>query len=210
MDFPPLSQSSEFLSLDPISELDVCKDIKRLKPSKFVELDDIPGFVIKSCSPIFIPILRHIFNLSVTHNFLTVWKEAAIVFKRGNHTSASNYGPISILYNFSKLLKFIIHDHVSHYVKLNPNQHGFTKFKSTVTNLVPFHDFMPPVVRSQRQADAVYFDHSNASDLAPHNLLLHKLSSFGFSDGYVSWFRSYLTNRQSRVRISGTLPLPFK
>jgi hypothetical protein len=39
---------------------------------------------------------------------------------------------------------------------------------------------------------------------------LHKLSSFGFSDGYVSWFRSYLTDRQSRVRISGTLSLPFK
>jgi hypothetical protein len=37
-------------------------------------------------------------------------------------------------------------------------------------------------------------------------MLLHKLSSFGFSDAYVSWFRSYLTNRQSGVRVSGTLP----
>jgi hypothetical protein len=69
---------------------------------------------------------------------------------------------------------------------------------------------MTPVVHSQRQADAVYFDLSNAFDLVSHNLLLHKLSSYGFSDGYVSWFRSYLTNRLSRVRISGTLSLPFK
>jgi hypothetical protein len=51
---------------------------------------------------------------------------------------------------------------------------------------------------------------SNAFDLVPHNLLLHKLSSYGFSDGYVSWFRSYLTDRQSRVRISDTLSLPFQ
>jgi hypothetical protein len=69
---------------------------------------------------------------------------------------------------------------------------------------------MTTVDRSQRQADAVYFDLSNAFDLVPHNLLLHKLSSYGLSDGYVSWFRSYLTNRDSRVRISGTLSLPFK
>jgi hypothetical protein len=213
MDYPPLSQSSEFLSLAHISDLDVCEAIKRLKPSKSVGLNDIAGFVIKGCSAVFIPILRHIFNLSLTQqHFPTVWKEAAIVpvFKRGNHAPASNYRPISILNNFSKLLEFIIHDHVLHYVKLNPNQHDFTKSKSTVTNLVTFLDFMTLVFRSQRQADAVYFNLSNAFVLVPHNLVLHKLSSFGFSDSYVSWFRSYLTNRQSRVRISVTLSLPFK
>jgi hypothetical protein len=59
MDFPPLSQSSEFLSFAPVSDLDVCKAIKRLKP-KSVGLDDIPGVVIKGCSHIFILILRHI------------------------------------------------------------------------------------------------------------------------------------------------------
>jgi hypothetical protein len=99
MDFPPLSQSSELLSLASISDLDVCKAIKRLEPSKSVGLDDIPGFVIKGCSAIFIPILRHIFNLSLTQqHFPTVWKEASIVpvFKRGNHGAPSNYRPIYI------------------------------------------------------------------------------------------------------------------
>jgi hypothetical protein len=56
---------------------------------------------------------------------------------------------------------------------------------------------MTHVVCGQLQADTVCFDLSKASDLVPHNLLLHKLRSFGFSDDYVSWFRSYLTNRQS-------------
>jgi hypothetical protein len=64
MDFPTLSQSSEFLSLAPISNADVCKAIKGLKPSKSVAHDDIPGFIIKGCSGIFIHVLRHIFNLS--------------------------------------------------------------------------------------------------------------------------------------------------
>jgi hypothetical protein len=33
---------------------------------------------------------------------------------------------------------------------------------------------------------------------------------FGFSDVYVSWFRSYLANRRSRVRVSGVLSLPLQ
>jgi hypothetical protein len=106
-----------------------------------------------------------------------------LLFKRGNHAAVSNYRPVYILSNFSKLFEFIIHDHVSHYAKFNPNQHGFssTTSKSTVTNLVMLLDFMTTVVCGQRQADSVYFDLSNAFNLDPHIMLLHKLSSFGFS-----------------------------
>jgi hypothetical protein len=71
-------------------------------------------------------------------------------------------------------------------------------------------DFFIPVVRGQRQADAVYFDLSHAFDLVPHNMLLRKLSSFGFSDAYDSWFHTYSTNRQSQVRISHTFSLHFQ
>jgi hypothetical protein len=49
----------------------------------------------------------------------------------------------------------------------------------------------------------------SAIDLVPHNLLVLKLSSFGFSDGYISWSRSYLTNKQFRVHVSGILSLIF-
>jgi hypothetical protein len=69
MDFSPLSQSSECLSLAPIFDAEVCKSIKRLKPSKSVGLDDTVRFIIKGCSGIFIPVLRHIFNLSLTQQF---------------------------------------------------------------------------------------------------------------------------------------------
>jgi hypothetical protein len=64
------------------------KPVKRLKPSKSVGLDDIPGLIIKGCSAIFIHILRHIFNLSLTQQYFpTAWKEAAVVpvSKRGSH-----------------------------------------------------------------------------------------------------------------------------
>jgi hypothetical protein len=41
-------------------------------------------------------------------------------------------------------------------------------------------------------------------------MLLYEFSSFGFSDACVIWFRCYLTNRRSRVRVCGTLSQPFQ
>jgi hypothetical protein len=114
----------------------------------------------------------------------------------------SLWATISVLSNFFKLFEFVIHDYVLHFVKLSPNQYGLTKFKSTVTNLVTLLDFVTLVLCGQPQAHVVYFDLSNAFDFVPHNMPLHKLSSFGFSDAYLSWFRSYLTNRHSQVRVS--------
>jgi hypothetical protein len=103
-----LSQSSDFLFLAPITDEDVCKAIKKLKPPTPAGLEDIPGFVVKGCS------LRRMFNLSITQQYFPdVWKEVALVpiFKRGNHAAVSNYIPIPILSNFSKLFALIMQEH---------------------------------------------------------------------------------------------------
>jgi hypothetical protein len=66
------------------------------------------------------------------------------------------------------------------------------------------------IIISSASNYAVCLDFSNAFALIPRNMLLHNLSSFGFSDAYVSWCRSYLTNRQPRVLFSGTFSLTFQ
>jgi hypothetical protein len=76
--------------------------------------------------------------------------------------------------------------------------------------LVNYLDYITPLVSSQRQVDAIYFDFSSAFDLVSHALLLSKLSSFGLSSAYVSWFCSYLTDRFSCVKISGNFSAPFR
>jgi hypothetical protein len=42
------------------------KAIKRLGPSKSVGVDDTPSFIINGCTDIFVPVLKHIFNLSLS------------------------------------------------------------------------------------------------------------------------------------------------
>jgi hypothetical protein len=75
---------------------------------------------------------------------------------------------------------------------------------------VTFLYVFTPVVWVQRQVEAIHFYVSNAFDLVQRNMLFYKFGSFGFSDAYVSWFHSYLTNKRSRVHVCGTLSLPFQ
>jgi hypothetical protein len=122
--------------------------------------DEIPNFIIKVCSDIFIPLLHHVFNLSLsTMKFPSLWKQAAVIpiFKR---TLVVNYIPTSISNNFSKFFESIIHHHISFHFKfkLHPNQHGFLKSKYTATNLLTYLNDVTPSLCSQGQFDSVYFD----------------------------------------------------
>jgi hypothetical protein len=183
--------------------------MKRRRPSKSVRPHGIPSFIIKGCFKIFSPLLKYIFNLSLSQDHFPVqWEKAVIVpiLKKGNSSFVRNYRPISLLNNFSEVFEFAIHDHMSHYFKhkLHPSQHGVLKYKYTATNLVTYPYFIFPLVSSQRHVDSIYFDLSSAFDLVPHPILLNKLCAYGLSDGYVNWFCSYLTKRQSSVRILDT------
>jgi hypothetical protein len=85
--------------------------------------------------------LYHIFNLSfLSERYPLLWKQVAVVpiFKKGNRALVTNYRPIWILNNFSKISGSIDYDHISFTLKskLHPSQHGLIKWKSMVTNLV--------------------------------------------------------------------------
>jgi hypothetical protein len=73
--FPTNLSSSELLTLAPVSYSHIIKAINRLKPSTFVGLDNIPGFVIIGYSDVSVPVLEHIFNLSLSQQYFpTLWK----------------------------------------------------------------------------------------------------------------------------------------
>ena len=75
-------------------------------------------------------------------------------------------------------------------------QHGFIKGCSTATQLIEvFHD-INSVLDNSGQVDMVYLDFFKAFDSVSHELLIHKLSYFGFHSDLIRWFRAYLTGRR--------------
>ena len=197
-----------FYLLVSVSDLDIQKGVKRLRRVKSAGLDDISGFIIRSCSTILLPILKYIFNPSVSpKHFPTQWKQSVIVsvYKKDNNASVKNCRSVSLLNNFSKFFEFVLRDCLFYYFKnkLYPFEHGFFQSRSTSTNLASYLDYITRLVCAQHQVDAVYFDLRGTFGHVPHSLLLHKLSAYRLSEGYISWLCSYVTNRYSFVRIYG-------
>ena len=48
-----------------------------------------------------------------------------------------------------------------------------------------------------------FLDFSKAFDKVPHNLLLHKLETFGFNNKLLNWFTDYLSERSQSVIVEG-------
>jgi len=92
--------------------IQVCHESSSSSSTKFLGLDCIPAFTTKCCLDIPIPVLKSIFNFSLSqHIFPSLWKQAAVVpiSKKGKTALINYYRLITIFNTFSKIFEIIIH-----------------------------------------------------------------------------------------------------
>ena len=111
-------------------------------------------------------------------------------FKNGSKNLVNNYRLISLLNSVSKILERLVFDKVYPIVNplISPNQHGFMRKRSVQSQLISNHDIIGNDLDKGVQNDIIFLDFSKAFDKVPHNLLLHKLKTFGFNNKHLSWF----------------------
>ncbi|PKU39004.1 rna-directed dna polymerase from mobile element jockey-like [Limosa lapponica baueri] len=97
----------------------------------------------------------------------------------------------------------VISKHVEDKEVIGSGQHGFTKSKSFLTNLIAFYDVITGWLDEGRAADVIYLDLSKAFDTVSHNILIRKLRKCGLDEGAVRWIESWLCDRTQRVVING-------
>ncbi|GAB0186351.1 mitochondrial enolase superfamily member 1 [Grus japonensis] len=85
-----------------------------------------------------------------------------------------------------QLILGVTSKHVEENKVIGSGQHGFTRGKSCLTNLIAFCDDMTGWVDEGRAVDVAYLDFSKAFDTVSHNILIGKLRKCGLDEWTVS------------------------
>ena len=209
--YPPCTT----LSLSPTTPEWCEKALGSLKSTSASGLDNIPAFPLKTSKYIISRPLSSILNSSISSSsFPSSWKGSSVrpLHKGGSRTCFSNYRPISILPNCSKLLKKHIHEQLTHHLDSNnllySCQSGFRPGHSTQTLLLHCTNAWYTALDRKQYVGVLFLDVSKAFDTVNHPHLLAKLQSLGLDTPTLAWFHSYLSDRCQVTRVEDSHSSP--
>ena len=193
-----------------ISKEKVLKKLQNLNADKSSGPDEVHPFILKNCAKKLVDPLTIIFAKSLTNGILpSIWKHGQItpLFKKGKRNQPVNYRPVALTSVVGKILESLIADDIVDHIATNnlnnKNQHGFTKFKSTVTNLLQALNIWTDALSHGFPVDVIYFDYEKAFDKVPHQRLLHQLRSLGIVSEPLAWISDFLNSRTQAVSVNG-------
>lgn len=210
---PPFHQKpikSEYLSRVVFTDDIVLKKLTELRTDKTPGPDGLHPRILKEVAEQIAHPLAIIFDLSIASSTVpSQWKKANVcpIFKKGSSCDPANYRPVSLTSIVCKLMERIISEVIVDYVTTNElqcsQQHGFTRGKSTVTNLLEATNIWTDAMSHLVPIDIIYLDYAKAFDTVPHERLLKQVETFGITGPLLNWIRSFLTGRMQRVQVNG-------
>lgn len=213
-DGPPIVPEDNDNTADFIvSSTMVYKQLMHLSSHSSPGNDMIHPIVLKTFAAEFSVPLAIIFNLTLQRSQLpSDWLAAIVtpVYKgKGNSCSCCNYRPISLTSHCCKMMERIIKawllQHCRAHNIISSKQHGFLSGRSTLTNLLSCLGEWTAALDDGDYVDVVYLDIAKAFDTVSHKKLLTKLVNAEFPPVLLRWIKSFLANRNQRVKIEDIL-----
>ena len=124
-----------------------------------------------------------------------------MLHKEGNYEDPSNFRPISIVSQFSKIIEKLLKNRLNRFISkhslINTSQYGF---KNTISTEDALLDLTNSIITNKNKITSVIsIDIKKAFDCINHNILLKKQCQYGFRGNMLSLLTSYLSNRKQYV-----------
>ncbi|CAM4712535.1 unnamed protein product [Lepidochelys kempii] len=139
------------------------------------------------------------------------WKKASVVliFKKGKKEDPRNYRPVILTSIPGKIMEQVLKESILKHLEerkvIRNSQHGFTKGKSCLTNLIAFYDEIIGSVDMGKAVDVIYLDFSKAFDTVSHSILSSKLKTYGLDEWTIRWIESWIDHWAQQVVINGSM-----
>lgn len=200
------NQNSMFLS--HVYENEIIDIVSKSKSKMSTDSDDLDMKTLKWVIEGISKPLTYICNLSFkTGIFPTGMKIAKVIplFKHGDKHHFTNYRPISLLPQFSKILEKLFDTRLDSFLQkyniITDNQYGFRKSRSTSLAIIDTVEEITNAIDSKKYVAGLFVDLTKAFDTIDHNTLAIKLERYGIRGIVLNWVKSYLSNRQQFVKI---------
>ena len=207
--FPPIAALSEVRVTEP----EVLKILNGLDINKSSGSDDIPNKLLKICALLIASPLTKLFNKSLQlGRFPLSWKKACVtpIFKqKGSSSDPTNYRPISLLPNLSKVLEKLvfnkIYAHLTNNNLLTEKQSGYRPGHSTQIQLLYLSHQLYSALNEGQNFTAVFLDISKYFDKIWHHGLITKCKiQYNITGPLLEWLESYLKDRTQIVRVGNS------
>ena len=205
-----LETTAERFQLEPLEATDVEEIMKQQQPKLSCGLDTINNKIVKTaCRQLAVP-MTCIVNKSISEGKVpSIYKLARIVplYKKGPTNDCGNYRPVSLLPSLSKILEKAICRQLMLYLHktqlLCEDQFGFRKRNQTSHVLQSLLNTVSRNAKKDEVTIATYIDLSKAFDCLQYDRLFTKMSSLGFTERTLNWFKSYLSGRKQCTDFMG-------
>jgi len=98
---------------------------------------------------------------------------------------------------FNRLYQYVHTDAI-----LAPEQFGFRKESNIEKAIFSLTDSVLTSLNLRQQIGGIFCDLSKAFDCVSHEILLEKLRHYGIRGVSLNWFKTYITNRKQKVKIT--------
>jgi hypothetical protein len=199
-------------SINLIEDQEIKNIIKELKFTKSKGSDDIEITFIKKFANYLVVPIKHIINCSFEAGiFPECLKRSIIVpiYKQGNRNDFTNYRPITISSNISKIFetaflnRLQIHLNINNII--NENQFGFRKRMGTDEALGELFNYIYNNINKSKHTTATFIDLSKAFDKVNHDILIDKLDNYGIKNKEKNWCKTFLHDRTISTKIDNMI-----